>query len=79
MQVLAIPPMTPECFFKRHFLINASFKANKFRLLLKTFFLTNVYFSRGAFIRKIMGKDLTWLRGFTAVKQNIKAFFSYVR
>ena len=38
----------PRVFFKRRFLINASFKANIFRLLLKNFFLINFYFSRVA-------------------------------
>ena len=77
MQVLAIPPKSPECFFKRHFLINASFKGNIFRLLLETFFLINFYFSRGAFTTKIMGKNLNWLCGCNVVTQ--KLFFCYVR
>ena len=65
----------PRVFFKRCFLINTSFKANIFRLLLKNLFLINFYFSREAFIRKIMEKNLTWLRGSNAVKEDIKAFF----
>ena len=65
----------PRVFFKRRFLINGSFKANMSRLLLKNFFLINVYLSRGTSIRKIMGENLTWLHGCNADKQDIKAFF----